>query len=625
MANFIISPYAISFESIKNNLQNYILNKPENDVWKDFYISGAGETIIEIAAALGAFYAYHFIASRRESFLSTAQNYTSLIGLAQNLGYSVARGSNLQVKLKIIPNQTRTLSKWTVIGSYAEYDVVLIEDATLNEGIASEVSVIIGNSMVETLRIETNKLTQFTFSNDKVTDDYRLILNDKEVPVSSEIKDAINDKYIAISNVLGAVDVFYLQKGNYQYRSGDSLYLQFIERNNLEWANFANSNLNLDISSQILESELIKNKINKEANDSIKLKAPIYHETSMVIRARRDYSKYLLLANPEIIEANDKDIYPGLIAITYIKEDGTSLTAEEKIHWLDAIEESRPSGVAKAIILDSILINKKLNITLWKSANSNINLTIGDTIQQILNEYEQKFEINLDLKQIEHDIENIDGIKIARVELDDSKWNSDTFYNQFDTIVVENNSYYVNQFINTTGNEEPIWPSEIGETIIDNKIVWRKTDDYKGITVKTWQPSTVFNEYEYIKVGEDNSIFVCDGYANTTGIEEPNWNEPYVFDNYIVWQKIDGEGTFEKWEPNKIFVIGDIITTSSGNFRCSNYRGKSSLTEPDWSKIENGKLIDGDIEWCIMESGSSGIKLGWNEYLKLDKIITIAG
>lgn len=624
MANFIISPYAISFESIKNNLQNYILNKPENDVWKDFYVSSAGETIIEIAAALGAFYAYHFIVSRRESFLSTAQNYTSLIGLAQNLGYSVARGSNLQVKLKIVPNQTRTLSKWTVIGSYAEYDVVLIEDATLNEGIASEVSVIIGNSMIETLRIETNKLTQFTFSNDKVTDDYRLILNDKEVPISSEIKDAINDKYIAISNVLGSVDVFYLQKGNYQYKSGDSLYLQFIERNNLEWANFANSNLNLDVSSQIIESELIKNKIEKESSSSIKLKAPIYHETSIVIRSRRDYSKYLLLANPEIVEANDKDIYPGLIAITYIKEDGTSLTEQEKQYWLDAIEESRPSGVAKAIIVDSILINKKLNITLWKSANSNINITIGDTIQQILNEYEQKFEIDLDLKQIEHDIENIDGIKIARVELENSSWSSDTFYNQFDTITVENNNYYINKFLNKTGEVEPTWPTEIGDIIIDNKIVWRKTDDYKGITIKSWEPSTLVNEYDYIKV-DDNSIFVCDGYANTTSTEEPDWNKPYVFDNYIVWQKIDSEGNFEKWEPNKIFVIGDIITTSGGNFRCSNYRGKSGVTQPSWNDIENGRLTDNDIEWYIMENGSHGIKLGWNEYMKLDKVITIAG
>ena len=74
MADFIISPYAISFDSIKNNLQQYVSSKPENETWLDFYASSAGETIIEIAAALGAFYAYHFIVGRRETFLSCAEN-----------------------------------------------------------------------------------------------------------------------------------------------------------------------------------------------------------------------------------------------------------------------------------------------------------------------------------------------------------------------------------------------------------------------------------------------------------------------------------------------------------------------------------------------------------------------
>ena len=40
MANFIISPYAISFNSIKNALQNYINDKNVSsvvDTWSDFY------------------------------------------------------------------------------------------------------------------------------------------------------------------------------------------------------------------------------------------------------------------------------------------------------------------------------------------------------------------------------------------------------------------------------------------------------------------------------------------------------------------------------------------------------------------------------------------------------------
>ena len=55
MSDFIVSPYAISFESIKNSLETYVANKPEGESWKDFYASGAGQTVIELAAALGSF------------------------------------------------------------------------------------------------------------------------------------------------------------------------------------------------------------------------------------------------------------------------------------------------------------------------------------------------------------------------------------------------------------------------------------------------------------------------------------------------------------------------------------------------------------------------------------------
>ena len=42
MADFIISPYAISFTNIKNSLQSYIQNKSDvTSTWKDFYTAGA--------------------------------------------------------------------------------------------------------------------------------------------------------------------------------------------------------------------------------------------------------------------------------------------------------------------------------------------------------------------------------------------------------------------------------------------------------------------------------------------------------------------------------------------------------------------------------------------------------
>jgi hypothetical protein len=152
MAEFIISPYAISFNSIKNALQNYIQNKSDvTKTWKDFYTAGAGETILELDAAVAAFYAFHFIIGRRESYLNVAQNYNSVIGAASALGYNASRGHNLYLNLNIVPLKTQTLSKWSVIGSYAEYDIILLQDAILNKGVATNICCAVGNLSVQTL------------------------------------------------------------------------------------------------------------------------------------------------------------------------------------------------------------------------------------------------------------------------------------------------------------------------------------------------------------------------------------------------------------------------------------------------------------------------------------------
>ena len=43
-----------------------------------------------------------------------------------------------------------------------------------------------------------------------------MILTDREVPYTNELKDAMDDKYILLTNSFGSVDVFYLnQSGNH--------------------------------------------------------------------------------------------------------------------------------------------------------------------------------------------------------------------------------------------------------------------------------------------------------------------------------------------------------------------------------------------------------------------------
>lgn len=614
MADFVISPLAVSFESIKNNLQTYVLNKPENERWKDFYASAAGETVLEIAAALGAFYAYHTIIGRRESYLPIAENYTSIVGLAENNGYSCNRGTNLIVKINIVPNQTVTLPKWTIIGSYAEYDLVLTEDAILNKNVATDISVVIGNLLTESISISTSNLAQFSFYNPNTTETLRLLLNNEEVPFSSEIKDLLNDKYVGLTNVNGSIDVFYLQSGNYKYSPNSTLAAQFIERNNINFSSFSPSNLNIDYASQVNEYSLISDLILQESKEQIKLKAPLYHETSMVIRSRKDYSKYLLLANDMLIQANDRDINPGLIELTYLKRDYSVMTESEKQHWLNAIEESRPSGVARAFITDPILINKSLDIKLWKSATETISATINEELDNILSKYNDKFEITLDLNQIEHEIEKLSGIKIARVYLNDAEWKKLTTYSTMDTISKDNNNFYVSGFLHKSGDSEPEWPEVVGGTVYDNNLVWTKVNEFESTTVHTWHPNTNYNKFDYIR-----KDVLTDGSYAISGIVEPDWGNEIIYDNNIVWELTEEEST-EEWKAQRVYFVNDIIRVEKSviaesepvqvilYYRCKNcykyeesnifmvssYIYKSGIDQPVW---DNSIVYDNDIIW----------------------------
>lgn len=568
MAEFIINPFSISFEMIRNSLENYIAAKPEEEAWKDFFDSSVGQTIIELAAALGTFYSYQFIIGRREAYLATAQNRTSLIGLSQTLGYSVSRGENVRVRLSFIPAETQTLPKWTTIGSYTEYDVVLTEEAVLNAGETAVVDAIIGNNMYETINVTTSEITQFTFSNANVTDTIRLLLNGNELPLSTQVKDAINDYYVAISNVFGSVDVFYLQNGNYNYATGDVLNLQFIERNSLTSGNISLSNFDIDYGD-VVSFEITQNAIAVDSSESIRVKAPIQHETSMVIRARHDYSKYLLLANPDLLDANDHDIYPGLIEITYIKSDGTPMSDEEKENWLNEIEEARPSGVARAIITDSERMSKRLMITLKRLSDEVVDNTITANVDEILSAYGNKLAVEIDLEQIEHDIEETEGVKIARVAIDQSSWQPNTYYNLLDIVTVDDmpdNAYYMTGLVYRSGATEPSWPSNIGGQVIDNGLVWEKVDEYLGLALGDWQANTYYEKYDYCRpVNDDNSIFRCVDVICRAGATEPDWEEDIndlnqIFDNQLVWEKTEEYSEdVNTWRANGSYRIGDVV------------------------------------------------------------------
>lgn len=622
MADFIISPYAISYNSIRQALENYIANKSDlTTKWQDFYTAGAGQSIIEMDAAVAAFYAFHFIIGRRESFLTLAQNYSSIVGGALSLGYNCSRGHNVHLRIEIIPNASQTLSKWTVLGSYAEYDVVLLgqyngeeetDYAILNKGVPTTIDVVIGNSSVQAVSIPSIDLQQFVFTASDTTDDVRLILTDKEVPFSTELKDAMNDKYIVLTNPYGSVDVFYLNTGKYKYTTSDKLYLQYIERNNLQFGALSKSQISIDVASRVDNWSLLEDRLDPESGEHIRISAPIYHETNNVVRARKDYVKYLLENNPLIIDANDKDINPGLIALTYLKNydsvAGTSLlTEQEKEEYIKSIMSICPDGVAKAFIENPVKVIRSLTITLWQKSGEIIPATIEEDINAILDTYRNKLAPVLDLQQIEHDIEQLPGIKIARVDLGASEYENNKKYKLYDVITVPNIqigteyqkwTFYCGKIQSKTGEEEPDWAAapSVGNQIQDNNFIWENSNKYTTSISAIWKKDGKYELYSDINVGYTVE-------PKCTLSTQPIWGSQSQKDGNVTWNMLkDYVSKLAVRQNNTKYELGQQVIvekeTEKAIYTATEISHKSGTSRPNWSSVEIGDTIqDNALTW----------------------------
>ena len=679
MANFIISPYAINFDTIKNALQNFINNKNNSsviDTWTDFYTAGAGQTMVELDAAVAAFYFFHFILGRREAFLPVAQNYSSLLGDAETLGYCTSRGHNVHIKIKITPNNTLTLPKWSVIGSYSEYDIVLLEQATLTKDEEATLYCTIGNSAAQAITITSSDVQQFTFTASDTTDDYRLILNDTEVPVATNLEDAVDDKYITLSNSYGSIDVFYLNQwgnhinysvsrgsehgwtftsgeaganvplsakiykdlvqaqsivntgdfiytgsttvSNYTYTTQDVLYLQYIQRNNLQFGTLSLSTFVVDYG-EVTDFELVEDRKDVQDGDSIKLAAPVAHEVNNVIRARKDYSKYLLQDNTfNLIDVNDHDINPGLMAVTYLKKPNAAgnnlLTQEEKEGFMERVVKVCPDGVPNIYIEDPIPVIRTLNIELKQKSDDLIPPNVIELVEDILNEYKNKLQPEVDLEELENKLEQITGVKIARVDLGTQDYQLNHTYKLYDIVRVENilvgTEFQTWDMIaikiqTKTGEYEPDWSSagNYGDIVYDSDIVWERANKYVSSVPYRWKSRGDFNLYSDVAVGYDV-------YPNCTSYTMPNWDNVFVVDGNVTFNKLKTyDYVLSNWSENTGFIQDEYALFNRDEeyavYHVKDLLHNSSAETPVWSDAEdiNDIIEDNAIIWRMEYKG----------------------
>lgn len=579
---FVVNPLSITYEQIQNELRLLIANN--QNTFTDFFNDGSGSSVIDLASALGAFFAFHIIAQRKEFTLEQAVSYKSLIGNAYDKGYNVHRGTNLRVNLTAIPETTGTLTEWTTIGSYDEFDIVLMKNVSFTAGVPCTLEVVIGNRMTESLTAMSNNATIFRYTVDDVTDDVRLLLNGTEVPYSTSITDLLNDKYLMMSNSYGSVNVFYLQDGQYNYSIGDTLMIDYIARNTVDTSSVSADGFYLQgfTVTDVAEAQA---RVTLEQKDDIRIGAALHAETSGIIKARGDFKKVLQEMDKTIKSINDFDIQPGRIGIIVLKDDYTALTDEDKKRYNSFVSSKSVSGVANLNYSDAHVYNTDINIVLTGLEGVATSSTLVPNTENHLNKYQYELGGLINFDDIEDYIEKeLDGVKIARITMESPVWTSRAFRASDSCIATKfnNKTYYVERIVYRTGDSAPDWNSLTNGYVVDNEILWKEYNgEPEGIMV--WKPHVTVTLGKLVVDTLDSTkrVFECVGYVAKTGEVEPDWKsgEMTIFDNQVVWLKVSPEPeTLAEWTADTLLPIGKVLHKRFNSAVEETYQNKVAYT-----------------------------------------------
>lgn len=599
-----ISIDSLSFSSIINSLTNYFETQAESQKWKDFYESSTGKLFIRLLSAFGSFISYMVTVSRRENFITYAQNRTSLIGIAQNLGYSTSRGKNETIELTVVPNMTGFIPAYTQVGTVKNLDLVTVNDTQLNSGVSSSIELYIGNLNSESLTLTTDSLSIFRFSSTNVSDYIRLKLNNSLVPLSdsNELRDLNNDMYVAISNPLGAVDVMYLQSGSYKYASTDILTLEYIELSSVSYT-VSDILFNYGTVSSLTR---VLPFVDVESNNNIAVNAPLYHETQVLVRGRNDYLKELLTLGYNLASTNSHDFTPAIVDLSYVKSDYTNMPPAEQTNILASLEERRAMGIPLPRIKYPKHVKLALSFNIKKNSNSILNLTdVQSDIESLTSGYEQKLAPSIDLELLEQDVDDLSYVKRSRINvISNSRVNSNKYrLGDFTTVQgYDNYIFMAYDFLGTSGTLEPTWSYNVGDTIIDNNIVWKCIPRY-GLNSDTW-----YSQKSY-KVGDSvistsnvtpslNVMFECIEISKYSGSSAPNFTtilKDFTEDNDIIWvckTLVTGDSA---WLANTKYSLGDSVVYGSFSYECVGFKGTSDTSVPTMKVTDHYAISEVDI------------------------------
>ena len=633
---------SLSITSIFNSIVNFFRSNENNTRWRSLTSTSEGAFIIRLLSNVFSAISYRIVAQSRENFLSTAALPSSNIGISINLGYSAFRGSNLKRKIKILANGDYTFPRLSVIGTYSdEYDILTLNETTLEAGEEAEVDVVVGKVKEQTVTTGTSAIRTFSLFTTGISEDYSLFLGSTEVPTTKVIKEMTEDKYLVRTNPYSSVDIIYLntyENFKYKYGTDSELTIRYVELADVDVIPFNESMFSNYGTLQ--DYTLISSYIPFETVTEMKVNAPLHHELQNLIRSKSDYANRLSEIVPSVIEDSFEPLTPTYTLISYLKDNLTLLTDEEK------------DGVNKILLQENFFGTPLPDITHPRRAVAKLQIflalkskyrTISDIqidINNILaNFYNTTFGLSFSVYDLERQLESLSYVKYARVEHAINERAANTSYQLGYLIYNENNKthYMASQILGSSGPMEPAWnvPTsniksiDSGLETIDGSLVWRT---YKLLPnmptnlVSVWSANAQYGIGEYVVTETyPNFMFKCVDLIKSTGSTTPDLTlalpGQFIIDGGIVWVVKTYSSDAPMWSSYSQVRLGETRNTVTSNatlsLECISYTGTVST-------LPNIEFEQTDYD--ILSATSTTFEVEGNKtyYFRAGDIITAA-
>ena len=255
-----------------------------------------------------------------------------------------------------------------------------------------------------------------------------------------------------VLNTTTVTDIFEV-KGiypQYKYDTNSSLNLQYIKLQDISfdltdivffYGLVDLSNTNTKILTTYKEPETISN---------IKVNAPLHSETQFILKAREDNPKNLKRLDSTFIDTAGRDVSTAVMELTYVRNDLTEITKEERLIYQKELMKTRNFGHQPTAIIDPIAVNYDLDITM--KLYSNITLPNLFSVVKSVFAYEltnndnvllreKKLNYLFNLYQIEHELDHLINsnsekyVQITRVNINKKLWSTNTKYKRGDFVI----------------------------------------------------------------------------------------------------------------------------------------------------------------------------------------------